>query len=98
MLFFVFIIGILAIGWYVPQAIVNNARFRFAALLAVLSALLLGALFIWTGSQIFGVLGFGDAKKEFERGFNVWKVMLFLAPAAALHAQRSLYSDNGSNK
>jgi hypothetical protein len=88
MLFIFFLVGSLTIGWFVPQAILRHANFRFAGVLAVICALFTGALFIWIGAQAVGLLGFGDAKNEFERGFNAWKIMLFLAPASAIQAQR----------
>ena len=93
MLLLIFIIGTLAIGWYVPQIFLNHARFRFAGVFAVVIALLLGALFIWLGAQVFGALGLGDPKTEFDRGFSAWKIMLLVAPASALQAVRRANKD-----
>ena len=87
MLFIFFLVGILLIGWFIPQTIMRRANFRFAAVLAVVCALVSGALFIWMGAQIAGVMGIGDAATEFERGFNAWKIMIFLAPASAIQAK-----------
>lgn len=85
--FIFFLVGILLIGWFIPQAILWRANFKFAAFLAVVCALVSGALFIRLGAQIAGLIGIGDAAAEFERGFNAWKIMIFLAPASAIQAQ-----------
>ena len=89
------IIGTLAIGWYVPQVLIRSVRIPFVGLIAVICALLLGALFVWTSAQVVGVLDMGDARAAFERGFNAWKVMLFVAPASALQATKHKTRDEG---
>ena len=83
-----FIVVTLAIGWVVPRLVIDRVSVRYPILLSSAVACALGAAVIWLGAQAAGALGLGDAQTEFDRGFSAWKIMLLLAPAAALHRQK----------
>ena len=42
-----------------------------------------------------GALTGADSKSAFESGFNAWKLLIFLAPAAGLHFRRQAAKDAG---
>ncbi|MEM8753062.1 MAG: hypothetical protein AAGF90_08805 [Pseudomonadota bacterium] len=77
------------IGWFVPAVAVKRMPSTLGAVLGVVAALALGAGAVWLTAQAAAALGSGDARAAFDRGFNAWKFMILLAPAAALHARRA---------
>lgn len=89
MTFVLFMIGVVAIGWFVPGPIVRRIPGRSGLVVGTLSALGAGVGFIWLAAQAGEAVGLGDAGVEFDRGFNAWKIMLLWAPAAALHHRRA---------
>lgn len=84
-----FILGAILIGWFAPRPIVARLPGATGMAAGIGAALVLGALFIWLGAQAAGALGVEPAQSAFERGLNAWKIMLLVAPAAALHARRA---------
>jgi len=80
----------IAIGWVVPQLMVPRLPARLSVPVAALTALGLGVLAVWLGALVFDALGVEEARLAFDRGFNAWKIMLFVAPASALQARRNL--------
>lgn len=91
----VFIVATLAIGWFVPRLVMDRVSVRYPILVSAAVACALGAAVIWLGAEAAGALGIADAQTEFDRGFSAWKIMLFLAPAAALHRQKQRARDKG---
>ncbi|MEM1275087.1 MAG: hypothetical protein AAGH74_01040 [Pseudomonadota bacterium] len=83
-----FIIAVILIGWFAPRPIVDRVDGTVGLWVACISALLIGVAVIWLGAQAAELAGLGDAKTEFDRGFNAWKIMLFVAPASAVHRRR----------
>ncbi len=94
----VFIVVTLAIGWFVPRLVMDRVALRYPILMSSAVACALGAAVIWIGAQAAGTLGLGDAQTEFDRGFSAWKIMLFLAPAAALHRQKQRASEGAAER
>ncbi|MEM7177871.1 MAG: hypothetical protein AAF503_09205 [Pseudomonadota bacterium] len=92
----IFILAVILIGWFVPRAIIDHYRGRYAVVIASVVALMLGVGFIWAGAQIAAMLADYDAQTEFDRGVNAWKIMLLIAPASALHRRKQL-SQNGES-
>lgn len=90
MIFAASIVVIIALGWFVPRAVVKKLDGSLGILMGTGLALALGVAAIWAGSQIAGILDLGNPRSEFDRGFNAWKIMLLLAPASAIHARRQL--------
>ncbi|MEM9043773.1 MAG: hypothetical protein AAGC81_03690 [Pseudomonadota bacterium] len=86
----IFIIAVILIGWFAPRLVVDRVDGSAGIWLGSIAALLVGVGVIWLGAQGAEIAGLGDAKTEFDRGFNAWKIMLFIAPAAALHRRRQL--------
>ncbi|MEM0942591.1 MAG: hypothetical protein AAGI70_01465 [Pseudomonadota bacterium] len=85
-----FILACCLLGWFVPRVVLDHYTGPWPVVVASGVALALGAAVIWVGAQTFAALGEFDAKTEFDRGFNAWKIMLLLAPAAALHRQKQI--------
>lgn len=95
MILTVFILAVLLIGWFVPRPIVGRVDGAAGIWAGSLVALLCGVGSIWAGATAVEAMGLGDAKTEFERGFNAWKIMLFIAPASALHRRRRDQRERG---
>ena len=85
-----FILAVILIGWFVPRLVVDRVAGSAGIWAGSIMALLVGVAVIWIGAQGAEMAGLGDAKTEFDRGFNAWKIMLFVAPAAALHRRRQI--------
>lgn len=90
MLLALFILGVILIGWFVPAIIVSRMPSSAGFALGCISALALGAAFIWVGAQAAEALGIEEHRSAFDRGFNAWKIMLLIAPASALHTRRKM--------
>ncbi len=83
-----FILGVVLIGWFVPGLIVSRLQSTTGVVIGCIAALGLGAAFIWLGANVADMMGLEERRSAFDRGFNAWKIMLLLAPAAALAARR----------
>jgi len=94
MILFLSIPVMIVIGWVVPRAVVRRMRSRWSVLWGSLLALGLGAGFIFAGAEVAEAFGLGDARTEREAALNAWKIMLLLAPAAALDARRRIAGDD----
>lgn len=97
MMFVVALIACALIGWFVPRLIIARMASAAGAVIGCVVALALGAAAVWLLAQASGALGLGDARAEFDRGFNAWKFMLLLAPAAALDARRRQKGKDDAN-
>ena len=87
MTFVIAFLACAAIGWFVPAFAVRKAPGALGVILGVGGALILGVGAVWLAAQATGLTG-ADPEAEFARGFNAWKFMILLAPAAALNARR----------
>lgn len=85
----------IVIGWAVPRAVVRRMRSRWSVLWGAVAALALGAGLIFAAAEAVEALGLGEARAEREAALNAWKIMLLLAPAAALDARRRQSGDGG---
>ena len=89
MILFLAIPAMIAIGWVVPRWVVRRLGSRWAVLWGSLAALGLGAGLIFAAAHLGAAAGLvEDAQAETEAALNAWKIMLLLAPAAALDARR----------
>ncbi|MEM7270066.1 MAG: hypothetical protein AAF401_12560 [Pseudomonadota bacterium] len=84
----VMILGTLLIGVFVPRMAVARMPSGLGVMVGCAAALALGAGFIWISAAAFNAIGVEETKSAFDRGFNAWKVMIFVAPAVALHMRR----------
>ena len=78
----------IAVGWIVPRAVVRRLASGWAVVWGSLAALALGAALVWGGAHLAEMLAGVDARTEAESALNAWKILLLLAPAAALDARR----------
>ncbi len=93
MLLALFILGVILIGWLVPPLIVSRMPSKVGFALGCITALALGAAFIWIGAQAAETFGIEEHRSAFDRGFNAWKIMLLIAPASALAARRKISAE-----
>ena len=76
------------LGVLIPRLVVRRLPNGAGVALAVLITLAAGAGVVYAAAPLLGALKGTDPKLEFETGFNAWKLLIFLAPAAAIHFRR----------
>ena len=84
----VMIVGVILIGIIAPRWVVARMPSGLGVMVGCSIALILGAAFVWLAAAGFDLLGIEERGSAFDRGFNAWKIMIFLAPAAALALRR----------
>lgn len=85
----VMIVGVILIGVIAPRWVVARMPSGMGVVIGSLAAMGLGAGFVWLAAAGFDALGVEDRGSAFDRGFNAWKIMIFLAPAAALSLRKA---------
>ena len=85
----VMIIGVILIGVIVPRQFVARMPSGLGVMIGCSIALILGAAFVWLAAAGFDLAGIEERGSAFDRGFNAWKIMIFLAPAAALSLRKA---------
>ena len=86
---------LIPLGVLVPRLIVPRMPTGLGVLLAAAAALGLGFLVVLGVAEAAAALTGRDSKLAFESGFNAWKLLVFLAPAAGLHFRRRAVRDGG---
>ena len=76
------------LGVLVPKWIVGRMPSALGIALGAAVALGLGFGVVMGVAEGVAAMTGADAKLEFESGFNAWKLLVFLAPAAGLHFRR----------
>ena len=84
------------LGLYVPKLIVGRLPSGFGILLGMAAALGLGFVVVLGVAEGVALATGADAKLAFESGFNAWKLLIFLAPAAGLHFRRKAAQGPGA--
>jgi hypothetical protein len=83
------------LGILVPRLIVPRMPTGLGIVLGAAAALGLGFLVVLGVAEAVAALTGRDSKLEFESGFNAWKLLVFLAPAAGLHFRRRAAQGGG---
>lgn len=76
------------LGVLIPKWVVGRMPSGLGIALGAGLALGVGFGVVLGVAEAVAALTGADAKLEFEGGFNAWKLLVFLAPAAGLHFRR----------
>ena len=79
---------LIPVGVLIPRLVIARMPTGVGAALAVALALGVGAGVVYAAAPVLGAIRGTDPKLEFEAGFNAWKLLIFLAPAAAIRFRR----------
>ena len=79
---------LIPLGLLAPKLVVERLPSGLGVLLGAALALGLGFGVVHLVAQGMALAAGADPKLAFESGFNAWKLLLFLAPAAGLHFRR----------
>lgn len=82
------IVGVILIGWAVPGIGMRLVPGTAGMVIGVAAAWLLGFAYVWGAAVLTAQLTGADLKDEVEKAVNAWKLILLIAPAAALHRRR----------
>ena len=76
------------LGVLVPKWVVGRMPSALGIALGAGLALASGFAVVMGVAEAVAAVTGADAKLQFESGFNAWKLLVFLAPAAGLHFRR----------
>ncbi|MEM1313222.1 MAG: hypothetical protein AAGI51_01615 [Pseudomonadota bacterium] len=82
------LILLIPLGIYLPKLAAERMPTTLGVILGAGAALLLGAGLVYGVAQVLAAVAGADAKLAFESGFNAWKLLIFVAPAAGIHYRR----------
>ena len=82
------LILLVPLGVAAPKVVVRRMPTTFGVVLGVALALGLGAVVVWLVATGVATATGADSKLAFESGFNAWKLLIFLSPAAGIHYRR----------
>ncbi|MEM6439382.1 MAG: hypothetical protein AAF763_06795 [Pseudomonadota bacterium] len=82
------LILLVPLGVYLPKLAAERMPSTLGVILGAGAALLVGAGVVYVVAQSLAAATGADAKLAFESGFNAWKLLIFLAPAAGIHYRR----------
>lgn len=82
------LILLVPLGVFLPKMAVERMPTTLGVILGAGAALLVGAGVVYVVAQVLAAAAGADAKLAFESGFNAWKLLIFLAPAAGIHYRR----------
>ena len=90
------LILLIPLGVFLPKAAVERMPTTLGVILGAGAALLIGAGVVYAVAQALAAATGADAKLAFESGFNAWKLLIFLAPAAGIHYRRQAAKADGA--
>jgi hypothetical protein len=79
---------LIPLGIWLPRLGARRLGGDVGAAIGAAGALVVGFGVIWGLAFAVAALTGADATLQSESGFNAWKLLIFLAPASALHIRR----------